>query len=372
MVFKMTNAIKKSDFVLTPYTKSNDFRAAYQILNTVLPYVLLWFLAFKAVYVCFWLLPPIMVLMTLFSVRCFSLMHDCGHYSLFNSKGINRLFGFILGVINAIPFYSWVRIHNNHHKTNGNWEKYRGPSGLLSIDEFMKLSAARQRYYELLRHPLMSIPAGFLYIILKPRINFAIGLCGFTGYLITCLKKDFRVNILKVFYSYKSKYWHTRDEFLGLFFNNVCVIVGCIAFSYFLEIKFFLSIYLITLTFSSAISILSFSVQHTFEGSYAHQTEGWNYVMGAIKGSSYLQLPTILKWFSADIGYHNIHHLSEKIPNYHLENCHRRNILLLSDVKILRIRDVPECFKFILWDSKSNNLISIKSYRQHLTLNSRY
>jgi acyl-lipid omega-6 desaturase (Delta-12 desaturase) len=115
----MAEVIKKSDFVLTPYMKSNDWRATYQILNTVVPYILLWWLATKAAPISLWLLPPIMVMITLFSVRCFSLMHDCGHYSLFNSKKVNRCFGFLLGAINAIPQYPWSRGHAYHHKTIG-------------------------------------------------------------------------------------------------------------------------------------------------------------------------------------------------------------------------------------------------------------
>ena len=115
--------IKKSDFVLAPYMKSNDLRAAYQVLNTVVPYILLWFLAARAAEFSLFLLPPIMVLIVLFSLRCFSLMHDCGHYSLFRSKRVNIVVGFMLGVINAIPQYPWSRGHAYHHKTNGDWEK---------------------------------------------------------------------------------------------------------------------------------------------------------------------------------------------------------------------------------------------------------
>ena len=105
-------------------------------------------------------------------------------------------------------------------------------------------------------------------------------------------------------------------------------------------------------------------MQHNFDGSYAHKTEGWDYLRGAIEGSSYLELPTVLKWFAADIGYHNIHHLSERIPNYNLAACHKQNRHLLVDSKMLRIADIPDCFKFILWDSASSRLVSIASFRQ--------
>jgi omega-6 fatty acid desaturase (delta-12 desaturase) len=356
--------VKKSDFVLAPYMKSNDLRAAYQIFNTVVPYLLLWFLAVKAASVSFWLLPPIMVFITLFSVRCFSLMHDCGHYSLFRSKRVNRCVGFVLGVINAIPQYPWSRGHAYHHKTNGDWERYRGPSALLSTEEFAQLSPSAQRRYEILRHPLMIFPGGFFYLAIKPRLALAKGAYGFIGHLLTCLKQEPNMGLKKIVLSYKSKNWYTASEFWDLLFNNICVVGGWFVLSYFLGSGFFLSVYAITLTCSAAIFICVFFVQHNFDGSYAHQTEGWDYLLGAVEGSSHLKLPMVFKWFSADIGYHNIHHLSERIPNYNLEACHNQNSHLLADVKVLRMADIPDCFKFILWDSGSNLLVSIASFRQ--------
>jgi omega-6 fatty acid desaturase (delta-12 desaturase) len=122
--------------------------------------------------------------------------------------------------------------------------------------------------------------------------------------------------------------------------------------------------YSITLTLSAAIFICVFFVQHYFEDSYAHKTEGWDYLLGALEGSSYLQLPTFLKWFSADIGYHNIHHLSERIPNYNLEACHNANIHLLTEVKTLRISNVLDSAKFILWDIEASKLVSIAAFRE--------
>jgi acyl-lipid omega-6 desaturase (Delta-12 desaturase) len=366
----MENVIKKSDFVLNPYMKSNNFRATYQIVNTVAPYLLLWFLAVKAVSISFWLLPPIMVLMTLFSVRCFSLMHDCGHYSLFSSKKVNRVVGFILGVINAIPQYPWSRGHAYHHKTNGDWEQYRGPSGLSSTEEFAKLSPASQKRYELLRHPLMSIPGGFFYLAIKPRLALLMGTYGLIRHTLACFQKNSGMSFSEIFTSYKSRNWYSTAEFWDLLFNNICVIGGWILLSHWLGAGFFLSIYSITLTFSAAIFILVFFVQHNFEGSYAHQTAGWEYLKGALEGSSYLKLPAIFQWFAADIGYHNIHHLSERIPNYNLAACHQENIHLLSQVKILRISNILECSKFILWDADSNSLMSIAAFRQRAQLES--
>ncbi|WRH66643.1 MAG: fatty acid desaturase [Planktothrix sp. GU0601_MAG3] len=370
MIETTVKTIQKSDFVIAPYMKSNNLWGTYQILNTVVPYLLLWILAVKSAAISLWLLPPIMVLMILFSVRCFSLMHDCGHYSLFSSKKANRVVGFILGVINAIPQYPWSRGHAYHHKTNGDWERYRGPSALISTEEFAKLSPSAQGWYEFLRHPLMIFPGGFFYLAIKPRLSLILGTYGFFVHVLTSLKQNPNISWREHFSSYKSRNWYTTGEFWDLLFNNICVVGGWIILSNYLGWGFFWTVYSITLTCSAALFICVFFVQHNFEGSYAHKTEGWDYLRGAIEGSSYLELPPILKWFSADIGYHNIHHLCERIPNYNLEACHNQNIHLLAGVKTLRISDIPDCFKFILWDSAANRLVSIRSFRQAAAFNS--
>ncbi len=357
--------IKKSDFVLNPYMKSNDLWATYQILNTVLPYIGLWFLAVKAAAISLWLLPPIMVLMTLFSLRCFSLMHDCGHYSLFTSKKINRIVGFGLGIINAIPQYPWSRGHAYHHKTNGDWERYRGVGAFLSTEEFAQLTPFQQTIYTVTRHPLMALPGGFFYLAVKPRLALALGLFGLAKHVLTCLQQKSGMSFSQMFASYESRNWYTTAEFWDLVLNNICVISSWFLMSNLLGASFFWGVYSITLTCSAAVFMLVFFVQHNFEGSYARKTADWDYLTAAIKGSSYLELPTIFKWFSADIGYHNIHHLSERIPNYHLEACHRQNSHLLTGSTTLRLGDMVDCFKFVLWDAEADSLVSIESFRQN-------
>ncbi|TVQ58096.1 MAG: fatty acid desaturase [Spirulina sp. DLM2.Bin59] len=361
---KASDRIKKSDFVLTPYIKSNNRRATYQILNTVVPYALLWILAVQAAAISWWLLPPIIALLVLFSLRCFSLMHDCGHDSLFRSKRMNRIMGFCLGVINAMPQYGWSRDHAYHHKTNGDWERYRGVADFLSTEEFSQLDPFHQKFYEVLRQPLMGIPGGFFYLIIKPRLTLILGAYDFIHHLFTEGKKPSGLNLAQIISSNKSKHWHTATEFWDLLFNNICVIGSWILLGNLWGFGLFWSLYSITLSCSATIFIWIFFVQHIFEGSYAHQTAGWDYVLGAVKGSSYLDLPAVLRWFTADIGYHNIHHLSSKIPNYHLAACHQENAHLLSAVKTLCIGDLFDCSQFLLWDAESNQLVTIASFRE--------
>jgi omega-6 fatty acid desaturase (delta-12 desaturase) len=355
--------IKKSDFVLTPFMKSSNLRAIYQILNTLIPYILLWILAMNLAPTYPWLFPPIVALLVLFSLRCFSLMHDCGHNSLFRSKFLNRLFGFLLGVINAIPQYGWSRDHAFHHKTNGDWERYRGVADFLSTREFAQLSPAQQKLYETLRHPLMGIPGGFFYLAIKPRLALIMGIYD----LLAEIGRKFKGG--QAISAHQSKQWQSLAEFGDLLLNNICVISGWIGLSY-LWGGLFWTVYAITLSLSATIFIWVFFVQHIFEGAYAHRTAGWDYVEGAIKGSSYLELPAILRWFSADIGYHNIHHLSERIPNYRLADCHRANSHLLSEVKTLHITDLFDCAQFLLWDEDLDQLVTIADFRARVNQSS--
>ncbi len=358
----MKTAIKKSDFVLTPYMKSNNLKGTWQVLNTIVPYLSLWFLAFKVIDISVFLLLPIIILMVLFSARCFSIMHDCGHYSLFTSKKVNRTVGFILGIINAIPQYAWSRGHAYHHKHNGNWEMYRGPVALLSAVQFAALTPTEQWKYQFLRQPLMLLPGGFFYLIIKPRLALILGITGLVKHLFNSMKSDEWLGLSETIATYKSKNWYTKGEFWDLLLNNICVVGSWIYLSNLLGAGFFWSVYSIVMTFSAALFICVFFVQHNFEGSYAHKTESWDYLLGAIEGSSYLKLPAILNWFTADIGYHNIHHLSERIPNYNLQACHQANSHLLVDSKVLTIRDIPNCYKFLLWDAEGSSLQSIESF----------
>ena len=154
-------SLVRADFDLRPFTNSSNARGTWQVLNTLLPLSLLWWLAIWAIGRGSWLLIPVMVLQVLFLARSFSLMHDCGHDTLFRSRRANRWVGFLLGVVAGIPQLPWAQGHAFHHRHNGDWEKYQGPSALVSTEAFDRQTPAQQRRYRGLRHPLMLLPGGF-------------------------------------------------------------------------------------------------------------------------------------------------------------------------------------------------------------------
>jgi omega-6 fatty acid desaturase (delta-12 desaturase) len=355
----------RGDFSLAPFRRSSNALALWQLLSTLLPMALLWA---SLPWICgSWgprsvLLLPVVALLVLFSARSFSLMHDCGHGSLFRSKPLNRLFGFLLGVVNAIPQHPWSRGHAFHHLHNGNWERYRGPSALLTLEQFQQLSPQQQQRYGWSRHPLMLFPGGFSYLVIRPRLQLLLGVGEWLQAMLAHIRQEGWRGLLSLkerTHHFQSSHWYTGSEFIDLLANNLCVLASWWWMSHWLGMGLFWSVYALVMTCSAAIFICIFFVQHNFPGSYANATEGWSYFKGAMEGSSNLILPGVLNWFSADIAFHSIHHLCERIPNYHLRACHQANQHLLGDCVYLRLRDLPRCFKLILWDSSQQELVAL-------------
>ena len=178
--------VKRSDFLIKPFLKRNNFRAFYQIISTIIPIISIWLIVYQIVNHSFsilikgFLLIPIICLLTLFSSRTFSLMHDCGHNSLFTKRKLNRFFGFLLGLANGIPQKSWSIDHAFHHRNNGNWEVYKGPIDVLSLEDYNSLSKREQIFYKVSRNWIMLFPGGFYYLVLKPRLGLIIIIFNFT------------------------------------------------------------------------------------------------------------------------------------------------------------------------------------------------
>jgi len=366
------NHIKRSDFLIKPFLKRNNFRASYQLLITVIPIFSLWLIVSKIVYAPLSqitkgvLFIPIFFLLTLLSSRTFSLMHDCGHNSLFEKRYLNNLFGFFLGLLNGIPHKPWANDHAYHHRNNGNWEVYKGPVDVLSLNDYQALSSREKLIYRISRHWLMLFPGGFFYLVIKARLGLILIIFNFTKSLIKesfiKIKKKNYKELLTIQSRIKppfSDYGDSFDELFDLIANNIIVISSWIIMCKWLGAIFFLTFNSLILTFSAAIFICIFFIQHNYENTYASNTKNWDIVEGAIAGSSNLDIPNWLNWFLADISFHSIHHLSERIPNYNLRSCHKANLHLLRRSKILKIKDIPNCFKYIIWDSKKESLIPI-------------
>lgn len=355
-------------FDLAPFRQRNDAKAAWQLLVTLLPIGLLWacvpLLAQTPEWR--WLMLPVLAALVLFSARTFSLMHDCGHNTLWSRTWLNRSTGFVLGCLNAIPQFPWSRGHAFHHKHNGNWERYRGPSALLTVDQYLALSASGQWRYGVSRHPLMLFPGGFVYLIVRPRLQLILGSAEFLGAALQQAISGRPVDLAgwrSFVRGFQSSHWYTAGEFIDLLFNNLVVVTSWWLMCRWLGAGLFWLSYGTVMTCSAAMFICVFFVQHNFDGSYASGSKNWNYFKGAIDGSSNLILPAWLNWFTADIAYHSVHHLCERIPNYQLRSCHQAHAHLLRHCMYLRLQDIPRCFNLVLWDSSALRLVSTRDAR---------
>ena len=344
---------------------SDDRTAIWQILNTVVPLAACAY-GLSVVTSSFDLTsvliaPFLFTLIVLLMSRSFSLMHDCGHQSLFRSKGANRIVAFGLSIIHGIPHHPWSRGHAFHHKYNGNWDRYRGPSALTTLEQYESKKSGAKAFYQILRHPLLLFPGGFYYLILKPRIALFLGFfeCLFVSLqkLITSISKGSFPNIFSIINSHQSSFFYTRGEVYDTIANSAILFWAWWMIGGAIGHWHFWLLYICVMSASAALMIAVFFVQHNFPGSYTSDEEGWSYFKGAIEGSSFLQLPPILNWFTADIAYHHIHHLSERIPNYRLRDCHYANLHLLADVKPLYLHQIPSCFSLILWDNVNFELV---------------
>ena len=364
--------MKRADFYIAPYLRRSNARASWQLLSTFVPIAVLWIVVTRIdlsslptlVKLC--ALIPVLFVLALFSTRAFSLMHDCGHDSLFSSRWLNRSMGFCLGVLNAIPQNPWSRDHAFHHRHNGNWQIYRGPIDVLTVKDFQSLSKRNQLFYAISRHWMMLFPGGFYYLVIKPRLALVEATVNFTNSVVNDLLDGFRHNTIasifdfpKRFRSNQSGYGNSLGEIIDLIANNFFVLIGWFLMSRWMGGVLFLGCYAIVMSISAAIFICIFFIQHNFEGSYAHSTKDWNLLLGAVEGSSNLDIPRWLNWFFADISFHSIHHLCDRIPNYNLRACHSCNKHLLHDSKKLKISDIPNCFKYILWDAELQKLSTL-------------
>jgi len=346
------------------YAKSEDSIGLVQVFTTLVPFTVLWWASMRLINTSFWvaLLPlPFIILLT---VRVFGLMHECGHGSLFRSRWLNRLVGFLLGVLSGMPQYVWSQHHNYHHIHNGNWDKYRGPYTTLSVDEYAALSRARQRMYRFKCSVVAAPLAGFIYLIFNPRFTW---LKGSIGLLIHMLRQKLAqpgVSLRMHAATYRTRYWKSAREYRHMLWNNLVLLSAWALMCFEFGAAHFFWIYVLSVSIAGGAGIVLFTVQHNFEHSYASDGQHWDQDTGAIEGTSYLVLPRWLNWVTVDIGYHHIHHLSAAIPNYRLARCHDEYQHLFSSVTRVRLYGVLGALKCILWDRHAQRIMSIAEYQQ--------
>jgi len=349
---------QEKNALISKYAQRSNGFALYQTLSTAIPYFALFYAAVASMEISYWLTALCIALLMLFTLRVFVILHDAGHGCLFDKPAYNTGVGFFMGVLCGVPEYVWSRHHAYHHSTNGNWAKYKGPLAVLSSEEFSQLNEKQQRGYQRGRNILLAPFAGFMYFIFNPRFTWIKGSLQLLGHIIKS------GSVKKGLATFETGYWANWKEYRHMAANNLILIPSLIVACWYFGTAEFLIVYVTALSLAGALGLILFVVQHNFENAYAVGDEDWDYHTAALEGTSYLDLPKVLHWFTADIGYHHVHHLSARIPNYKLRQCHEEYQELFKDVPRLQLKDILKSFQYIIWDEASGRLITVAQHHE--------
>lgn len=287
---------------------------------------------YYTVSVSWWLTLPLAALAAGFLVRIFIIFHDCGHGSFFKSKAANDWMGIFCGFLTFTPYYHWRWEHAQHHATSGDLDR-RGVGDIwtMTAQEYLEAPFRKRMAYRTVRHPfvLMVLAPFYLFLVqhrfAKPKAR----------------KKE-------------------RWSVYGL---NLAILVFAVLMSIVFGLKEYLIIQFTISMIAGSAGVWLFYVQHQFEGASWERNGAWDYATAALIGSSYYKLPKILQWFSGNIGFHHVHHLSPKIPNYYLQKCH------LSDPVFSAVNPVTFLSSFRLlslkcWDEEQRKLVGFRELKR--------
>lgn len=314
--------------VVARHRRPHALKASWQLVNSLGSYILVWVLYHYSLSIGWWLTPPLVVLGAGLLVRTFIIFHDCGHGSFFASRFANDFWGRICGVLTFTPYYQWRGEHAIHHGTAGDLDR-RGTGDVwtMTVREYLAASDGRRFAYRLARNPCVLFIAGPLVLFLVLQ----------------------RIPVPKSGVRERHSVW---------WMNVAILLVGAaasVAMGFWTYLVFQLSI----LAVAGSAGMWLFYVQHQFEQAYWERGETWDYRVAALQGSSYFKLPRILQWFSGNIGFHHIHHLGPRIPNYNLERCHRAEPMF-RDVRPLTLADSLGTLGLRLWDESSKRLVGFR------------
>jgi omega-6 fatty acid desaturase (delta-12 desaturase) len=311
--------------LVAPYQQSDLRKSLWQLANTIIPYFALLTLMYFSLDISYWLTLLLAVPTAGFGIRMFIIFHDAGHGSFFKSKVANDWLGRITGVLLFTPYYSWRHSHAIHHATSGDLDR-RGTGDVwtLTKEEYDKLGRWGKLGYRLYRNPFVIFGVG-------PIIDFV---------------------VLQRFA------WAKADERdrASIRNTNIALAVLITVVSLLIGFDKYILIQLPVLMIATGVGVWLFYVQHQFENTYWERHEQWDFATAALYGSSFYKLPKVLQWFTGNIGFHHIHHLSPRIPNYELERCHN-NAELFQRVEQLTLWTSLKSLHVRLWDEDHHKMV---------------
>ena len=317
---------------LAHYREPNQARSLFELAVSIIPFFLLWALAWWALSVSYWLSFGLSVVNAAFLLRLFTIQHDCGHGSFFRQRGLSDWVGRGIGVLTLTPYDVWRRTHSIHHSTAGNLEKRGfGDIHTMTVAEYAAATPVQRLVYRLYRNP-------FILFVLGP------------GYVFL-LHNRVPVGLMN-----GARYWVSA---MG---TNIVVIAALTTIWYFGGLMPVLLIFLPSTLIAAAAGMWLFFVQHQFEDTHWKHDEAWQLHDAALEGSSHYVLPQPLRWISANIGIHHVHHLYSRIPFYRLPEV-LRDHKALDQVNRMTLRQSLACARLHLWDEKAGRLLSFAQAR---------
>ena len=314
--------------IVSRYNRPDTKTSWGQLLVNLLLYSIAWFLMYESLSISWWITLALSLPTAGILVRLFIIYHDCGHGAYFKTERLNDAVGFFIGILTFTPYYSWSHEHYIHHETAGNLDKRDvGDVWTMTVDEYLGSSKWTRIKYQFYRHPVTMFGVGAF-------IVFVIG------------------------NRFTRKTMDAKGK-MGVYATNLALLLFATLMSLLMGVKSFILIQLPIISVAGIIGFWLFYVQHQFNPIYWARTESWDYKRMALEGSSLYKLPRILQFFSGNIGFHHIHHLSPMIPNYKLARCHRENSLFL-EIKPLTFWASFRSLTFRLWDEKAQRMVSFR------------
>jgi len=315
---------------IAPFQAPSLRRSLWQFGSTFVAFVAVNAAMYASLHVSVWLTLALAIPAGGLTVRLFIVQHDCGHGSFFRSRRANDLLGRFCSVMTFTPYAFWRRQHANHHACFNNLDRRDTGIDLYStcatLREYQALPPARRLLYRAVRHPIVTQ-------LLLPPIVFLI--------------------LYRVPFDSPADWKRERASVYLTNFAIACVLGGMmLAFGAWPVVL----VQLPTMMVASIVGVWLFSVQHRFEEAHWARQETWNPVQASLEGSSYLKLPRVLQWFTGNIGFHHIHHLSARMPNYRLQECHEARPEL-GTVTTLTLWEALLAPCYALWDEEKGRMV---------------